>query len=252
MMDACVYECEHRVEQTHWWFVNRRKLFASEITRMGLAPDCKVLDIGTSTGTNLRMLQDMGLPNVTGLDSSEDAIRFCMEKGLGPVIHGSVTDMPFTDASFDLVLATDILEHLGAPTQGVREITRVLKPGGKALITVPAFQCLWGLQDEISKHKKRYTKHELLSLLQKNSSYLDINDCYYFNYILFLPIFFGRKIIRFLLKHNLTSIKSEGEVTSPILNTLLSPVFFFDIMTARRFKIPFGVSILAAVTRKSF
>jgi ubiquinone/menaquinone biosynthesis C-methylase UbiE len=91
------------------------------------------------------MLSDLGFKHVTGVDMSDDAIRFCAEKGLG-----HVEKLPFDNVSFDVVLATDIIEHVDDDNRALAEIARVLRPGGKVLITVPAFQALWGLQDEVA------------------------------------------------------------------------------------------------------
>src|SRR6185312_16718168 len=105
-MESTAYAIEAEVEATHWWFVERRRLFGRMIARMGLPSDARILDIGTSTGTNLRMLRDLGFTNFEGLDQSEDAIRWCADKGLGKVTAGDVCKLPFADESFDLVLAT--------------------------------------------------------------------------------------------------------------------------------------------------
>src|SRR6266480_4269479 len=142
-MDATAYALEAEAEATHWWFTGRRRLFAREIDKTGLSRTSRVLDVGTSTGANLRLLRDLGFRAVDGLDFSQDAIRYCREKGLGLVRLGDVCGMPFVNGSFDLVLATDIIEHVDDDLKALREIGRVLRPGGKVLITVPAFPILW-------------------------------------------------------------------------------------------------------------
>src|SRR5690348_11391025 len=146
-LDAAVYAVESEVEETHWWFVGRRRLFAAELARAGVARDARILDVGAGTGSTLRMLHDAGYTRTAGLDSSDDAVRFCAAKGLGPVQKGDILALPFPDASFDFVFATDILEHVDDDGRAAAEIARILVPGGKALITVPTFQRLWGLQD---------------------------------------------------------------------------------------------------------
>src|SRR3954468_5583076 len=123
-MDSAVYEAEATVEQTHWWFVGRRKLFARIIGKLSVEADEPVLDVGTSTGTNLRLLRELGFSDVTGLDMSEDAVRFCDEKGLGSVRLGDVTKMPFPDETFSLVLATDIIEHVDDDDVAISELRR--------------------------------------------------------------------------------------------------------------------------------
>ena len=238
-MEATVYAQEAVVEATHWWFVGRRELFAAEIARAGILNDARVLDIGTSTGTNLRMLRELGYRHVMGLDSSQDAIRFCEEKGLGPVQRGDVCAMPFEDESFDLVLATDIVEHVDDDIRAVQEIARVLAPGGTVLITVPAFESLWGLQDKVAQHKRRYTQKVLAKTIA--GATLQMTRCYYFNYLLFAPIWLARRLISLL---NIR-LESEAQVNTGVLNRILSLVFKLDIRTASKIHPPFGVSILA-------
>src|SRR5262249_17981683 len=108
-MRTPTYTVEAAVEETHWWFVGRRRLFGRELARAGLSVNARTLDVGTSTGSNLRLLRDCGFTRVTGLDLSAEAIRLCEAKGFGPVRQGSICAMPFPDGAFDLVLATDII-----------------------------------------------------------------------------------------------------------------------------------------------
>jgi SAM-dependent methyltransferase len=238
------YEVEAAVEETHWWFVGRRRLFGRELARAGVSRDAKILDVGTSTGSNLRLLRNLGFSRVTGLDLSLDAIRFCESKGLGQVQQGSVCEMPFPDETFDVVLATDIIEHVDDHRLAVAEISRVLVPGGKVLVTVPAFQALWGLQDEVAQHKRRYRLRPLRDLLQ--GAGLQPLDAFHFNYLLFVPIWCARQVIR-LARVNL---RSEGEVNTPTLNKILTGIFTLDVWTARAVRAPFGVSILVVAEKR--
>ena len=242
-MDASTYAVEAEVEANHWWFVARRRLFADLIARERFSADARVLDIGTSTGTNLRLLRELGFANRVGLDLSDDAIRWCAEKGLGKVEKGDVCNLPFGDAEFDLVLATDIIEHVDDDLRAITEIRRVLAPGGTAIISVPAFQSLWGLQDEVAHHKRRYLKGELLDLIGRGG--LACRESFYINYLLFIPIWAARQIIRVL---NI-EMASENQVNTPMLNRILTWIFTLDIATAKIIHPPFGVSIVAVTTR---
>ena len=242
-MDAATYAVEAVIEQNHWWFAVRRELFAREIRAIGLTPEARVLDIGTSTGTNLRMLRDLGFSRVSGLDSSEEAIRFCAAKGFGQVRQGDVRAMPFDAASFELVLATDIVEHVEDDATALAEIARVLAPGGIALITVPTFPSLWGLQDRVAHHKRRYRLGALLAAIRRAG--LEPQRRYYFNYLLFVPIWAARRVIDLLG----IELSSESEVNSPLLNAVLGVVFRFDALTAPLLHPPFGVSALVVARR---
>jgi len=244
-MERATYAAEAVAEQTHWWFVGRRVLFRRLIERFVGDKGARVLDVGTSTGTNLRMLVEMGYADVTGLDMSEDAIRFCAEKGLPPVRQGDITAMPFDHESFDLVLATDVVEHVDDDERAVSEIERVLVPGGHALFTVPAFPSLWGLQDEVSHHKRRYRRAGFRRLVERSG--LEVVDQFYFNYLLFAPIWLARRLLPLLAPQT----KSEADLNPPLVNALLLPLMRFDVATAPRLRPPFGVSYLVLARKRS-
>jgi len=242
-MERSVYAVDAAIEETHWWFSGRRRLFARELQRGGLTARACALDTGTSAGVNLRMLRELGFRNITGLDISEDAVAFCEGKGFGPVEQGDICAMPFADDSFDLVLATDVIEHVEDDEGALREIARVLRPGGALLLTVPAFELLWGPQDRVAQHKRRYRLKPLAE--QLTVAGLRVQRAYYFNYLLFLPTLLMRRTIdAFGL-----GWKNIGQANAPLLNGLLSAIFAWDILTAPLVKPPFGVSILVVAAK---
>ena len=242
-MEIATYAVEADAEATHWWFVGRRRLFARLIARQDLPLDAPVLDVGTSTGTNLRLLKELGFSNREGLDPSDEAIDWCARKGLGKVSKGDVCALPFRDHQFRLVLATDVIEHVDDDLRAIHEIRRVLAPGGTAIFTVPAFQSLWGLQDDRAQHKRRYLKKELLRLISQGG--LECTESFYFNYILFAPIWAARQVLKLFN----VRLDSENQVNTPLLNRVLTKVFLLDVATSRFIHPPFGVSI-AAVGRR--
>ncbi len=243
-MDIATYAAEAAVESDHWWFVGRRRLFADIIGKLGLPHGAEILDVGTSTGTNLRMLRDLGFHHVQGIDQSPEAVRFCSEKGLGQVQLGDVCALPFPDCRFDLILATDIIEHVDDDLGALRELHRVLKPGSSLLLTVPAFRLLWGLQDEVSHHRRRYRLSDLLPKLL--DAEFSVEKYYYFNYLLFLPILAGRRLVRLLR----IELASEAEINTRWLNRILTLIFQLDVTTAPWLRPPFGASALVVATRK--
>lgn len=242
-MDTSTYAVEAKVESTHWWFVGRRKLISKIITALNIPHDMPILDVGTGTGTNLRLLKDLRYTNVTGVDINETAIRFCLEKSLGKVKQGDICNLPFENNQFQLILATDIIEHVDNDLMALSEINRILLPGGIAIITVPAFQKLWGLQDKVSHHKRRYKVRQLKALVEKVGLY--ISKSFYFNYILFIPIWLARQIMHiFRIK-----LASENQINTPILNRILTHIFTFDVLSARWIRPPFGVSVMVVATK---
>jgi SAM-dependent methyltransferase len=237
-MDIGTYAVEAEVEANHWWFVGRRQLFSKIVRSLPLNQQADALDIGTSTGTNLRMLRELGFTRVVGLDNSDVAIRFCAEKSLGKVEKGDACKLPFADNRFNLILATDVIEHVDDDVGALREMLRVLAPGGHVLITVPAFMSLWGLQDDVAQHRRRYRMRGLLERVELAG--LKSRNAFYFNFLLFLPIWAARKIIRVLG----VKLESENQVNSYWINKILSAVMSLDISLSPALSPPFGVSAL--------
>ena len=189
------------------------------------------------------MLRDIGFTNVRGVDASDEAIRYCTAKGLGPVERGTILSVPVADGSQALVLATDVIEHVENDARALREIMRILAPDGFGLITVPTFPSLWGLQDRRAQHKRRYRLGPLLRQLR--SAGLTPSRAYYFNYLLFVPIWLARQVIRVLR----IELESENEVNSPTINRLLTAIFRLDCASAPIIHPPFGVSALVITKR---
>lgn len=230
------YKLQHSVESQHWWYICRREMLKRYILSFGLRSDAKVLDVGTSTGTNMRLFEEMDIFKGIGLDLSKDALMLCKSKGFMPLLQGNLLELPFEERSFDALLATDIYEHIEDDERAISECYRVLKPGAPILVAVPTFPVLWGLQDEVSHHCRRYV---LKSLVQKMQDVgFEIDHDYHYNYLLFLPIL----LARWVLKWTKPKIHSEAEVNTYWLNKILEVLFKWDIKTAKLLRPPFGVS----------
>lgn len=239
-MKLSTYYENPAVDAEHWWYVGRRKLFAQVIRDLALATsEVQVLDAGTSTGPNLGLLRDLGFQDIHAVDLSPTAVELCRRNGFAQVRLGDICKLPYDDESFDLALATDVLEHVDDDEAALRELFRVLKPGGTALITVPAFPSLWGISDIIGEHRRRY----LFKPLRRNlraAGFAEV-DMYHFNYLLFLPIFLVRQVTR-LFKN---VVSNENHLNFRLLNRWLTRLFGFDVATASRVRPPFGVSIMS-------
>src|SRR5437016_10746769 len=194
-MQAHTYAIMREVEDRHWWYVGRRRIIASWVESIcrELGPRRpRILDVGCGTGANLQMLANFGVAE--GVDVSTEALDFCRARGLSKVKHGAAEALPYEDASFDLVTGLDVVEHLDDDIAGLAEMRRVLRPGGRALLFVPAFMFLWGVQDDISHHRRRYTIPGLSERLGEAG--LKVERASYANITFFLPILFGRLLMR--------------------------------------------------------
>src|ERR1051325_1458610 len=162
------YSIMYEVEETHWWFVGRRRIigsFVEKICRELGQVRPRILDVGCGTGANLELLGEYG--DAEGVDVSPEALSFWRARGLANVRQGAAEKLPFADESFDLVTGLDVVEHLDDDVAGLKEMHRVLKPGGHPLLFVPAFMFLWGVQDDISNHRRRYTKQGLRRVVEQ-------------------------------------------------------------------------------------
>jgi SAM-dependent methyltransferase len=146
-------------EDRHWWFRGRRAVVEALLAHTALPAEPRILDAGCGTGGNLLRYSRLG--EATGVDPSREAVRFCRERGLDSVEQAGVEELPFADDSFDLIVATDVIEHVAAEQEALRELRRVALPGGALLLTVPAYMWLWSAEDEKLHHKRRYTRRRL-------------------------------------------------------------------------------------------
>ena len=244
-MKEHTYPIMFRVEQTHWWYTGRRKIleeFVEKICREVTDRRPRILDVGCGTGANLLMLSKYG--DAEGVDVSEDALAFCRERGLEKVRLGAGEELPYEDATFDLVTAFDVVEHMDDDLAGLREMRRVLRPGGRVLLFVPAFMFLWGVQDDVSNHRRRYRLPELRRVLEEAG--FEIERTTYANITFFLPILLVRKLMR------LTGIKTESEnnITVSSLNGPLGRLLGAESWFLKRMNLPFGVSGLCVARVK--
>ncbi len=245
-MQQHTYAIMDEVEGSHWWFVGRRAILASFLKQIihelkSTRQNIRILDVGCGTGANIEMLSAYG--DAEGVDVSDDALEFCRRKGL-KVQKGLAETLPYEDESFELTTALDVVEHLDDDIAGLKEMFRVTKHGGYSLIFVPAFMWLWGVQDDISNHRIRYTKKQIVDRL-KTAGY-EIERATYANWTFFAPILGGRTIMK------VTGIKPESEnnITINGLNGIFGKLFGAERFWLKNFNFPFGVSIVV-VARKA-
>jgi SAM-dependent methyltransferase len=245
-MQQHTYAIMDDVEGSHWWFVGRRAILESFLKTIvgnlrSEIQNLRILDVGCGTGANVEMLSKYG--EAEGVDVSDDALEFCRRKGL-KVQKGLAEKLPYDDESFDFTTALDVVEHLDDDIAGLKEMFRVTKRGGYSLIFVPAFMWLWGVQDDISNHRIRYTKKQIVDRLEKAGYTVERST--YANWTFFAPILGGRTLMK------ITGIKPESEnnVNISALNGLFGKLFAAERFWLQRFSFPFGVSIVV-VARKT-
>jgi SAM-dependent methyltransferase len=250
-MDTAAYDVIARVERTHWWYTARRRILHAVVTaELGgevatATPGDWALDLGCGTGANLEIVERCG--RVIGVDFSARALRYARTRGpveaYDALLRADAGRLPLPDGALAWAFALDIIEHLDDDARAAAELCRVLRPGGRLLVTVPAFPALWGAQDDASHHRRRYTRRALLAVLR--GAGFHIRRVTYFNSALFLPIYLARRAIRLFG----LPVASENTLHPGWANPLLERVFGAETHVVARHALPFGVSLLCVAER---
>lgn len=188
-------------------------------------------------GALIQYLQKKDFTNIFGLDVSEKAINLCKQKGIQNVFLMSGEKPEFGDRKFDIIIASDVLEHIKEDLRTLTDWHGLLKPEGKLIVFVPAFKFLWSVHDEVNHHYRRYSKSEFVNLLKKAG--FQIERVSYWNMFLFLPI----SLIRIGRKNlDKGSLRKEGYLkeTPAFFNQLLTALLRFENRMLQRFSFPLG------------
>ncbi len=241
-MDETLYSVFDATEDTHWWFVARRAIVLALLRPLLPPLRPRILDVGCGTGSTLKELQEMG--EASGADISEEAVAFCRRRGCRDVRRVPEAGLPFAEGEFDAVLSLDVLEHIADDRAALREYLRVARPGGVLLVTVPAYAWLWSVHDDLNRHRRRYLRAPLRSLLF--SAGWEVERLSYFCTFLFPPVAAVRLAFR-LLRRERPGL--EFKIPGQLVNRACRAVFSSEASWLRRADFPFGSSLLA-VCRK--
>lgn len=235
------YELQtHRAEDRHWWYRGRRDVIERVIADLKLPARARILDAGCGSGRNMIELARHG--TVSGVELSGPSVDVARARGAGEVIAGSVLDMPFDSDSFDLSVCLDVIEHLDDDVGALRELRRVLAPGGSLLVTVPAYQWLWSGHDEVNHHHRRYTRRSLQRVAEQ-AGWEQVRTTYFNSLLLPLAI-----LLRVLERFSRKTTESSLDLWVPPqpLNWLLErPLALEAALIGRGGRIPAGLSLLA-------
>jgi SAM-dependent methyltransferase len=225
-------------DERHWWYRGRRRILRATLDDLELSSSCRILDAGCGSGRTLDELADYG--DACGVDVSPEAVDATRARGHAAHL-GSVTDLPFADATFDLVTCLDVVEHTPDDRRTLTELRRVTRPGGTLLLTVPAHPMLWSAHDEANLHYRRYTRSSLIDAAVDAD--WEIDESTYFNAALLAPA----AVVR-LARRGAPKGRSELSLTPPALDRVLEwPSLAEAALLRRGVRVPFGLSLLAVV-----
>ena len=242
------YEAKyHQLEEQHWWFASRRDAVYDLLQSLELPPTAAILEIGCSGGPLMQRLQAAGYSDITGIDVSAPAIELAHARGVAnaSLMDGAALD--FADARFDVVIASDVLEHIEDEGRALREWTRVLKPGGQLLVFVPAHAYLWSTHDVVNHHFRRYSRQGLVAALSRAG--LRTQRSSFWNAAMYFPTA-ALRLGRRLLTDPAAAGKKPGStgdllhVAGPI-NKLLLQWVKAENWLLRHVNLPLGVSVFA-------
>ena len=240
-MDQAAYHHMAENEQSHWWFVARRRFIAHQLDKLK-RPALKILEVGCGTGGNIDMLRGYGDLSVMELDPY--AIKIAENRHDIKVVNGSLPDNhPFNPESFDLIVLFDVLEHIEADVEALQELKGLLKPGGRILLTVPAYQSLWSEHDKIHHHHRRYSRDSLRDVVE-NSGFEVSRMSNFFIFI--LPLALIRKFMGSVLKIRQTL---EGQPPT-LINNILKHASILETKISFGKGWPAGLSIYCELVPK--
>jgi len=236
-MEPDAYRLMSSHEDHHWWFVGRRAVISAMLERIPKPSGGTVLEAGCGTGGNLYLLSQRGL--VSAFEPHDEARDLAMAKYPNGTIHDGELPfrIPFEPATFDLVVALDVLEHVEEDAAALQALVAMARPGGRVLVTVPAIQGLWGSHDRRLHHVRRYDVARLRRICE--SSGASIEFLTYFNAVL-APIAIAYRLGERVSGRNL----GNQERTPPaIINRVLARAFSVERHVVRWRRIPFGLSL---------
>jgi SAM-dependent methyltransferase len=234
------YELQtHRAEDRHWWYRGRRRVLECVLCGVELPARARILDAGCGSGRNMIELGRHG--TVTGVELSPTSAELARARNAGDVLIGSVLEMPFPDDSFDLAVSLDVIEHLQDDLTALRELRRVVAPGGALLVTVPAYQWLWSGHDEMNHHRRRYTRRTLHEVAER-AGWRPVRTTY-FNSLL-LPIAVVLRVLDRLSRKTTESSLDLWVPPEPFNWLLERPLEIEAHVIARGGRIPAGLSLL--------
>lgn len=223
-------------EKTYWWHVAKRRLIHAAMKKVEFSSSDKIFDAGCGTGA---MLEELGekSPFCFGADVSSRAIDFCQKKGLKNVKKINFEKrLPYPNGYFKIITCLDVLEHVSLDEQLLREFYRILAPGGRLYLTVPAYDFFWTYWDKILGHKRRYRRSFLIKLLA--SSGFGVKRASYF-YSFLVPVVLIFRLVK-SVTHNR---QSDFVQIHPILNNILLGLCQLERRVLFCLPIPLGLSI---------
>jgi SAM-dependent methyltransferase len=202
----------------------------------------RILDCGCGTGSNLEMLGPYG--RAVGFDLTAIGVRFARGHG-HDVAQASIDAIPFQSGTFDLVTSFDVFQCLPEPVEhaAIREIARVLKPGGWVLLHVAALEILHGRHSVLSEEVRRYTPSRLRAIVEHGGFQIERLT---FDHMSLLPMMLPVRVWHRMTAEGGKVEAGEGEITVPVapVNAALTALVSLEALALRAVNMPIGSSLM--------
>tara|TARA_B100000686_G_C16564399_1_gene849520 strand:+ start:135 stop:869 length:735 start_codon:yes stop_codon:yes gene_type:complete len=236
-MDPKIYKLHRENEKEHWWYKGRREIISSTINKfVEKKNNIKILDFGAGSGTNTMMLSNYG--EVYVYEKDKETHQY-LKKKFEKISNIFVLDEITNNIFFDLIIASDVIEHINDDSKIIEFLSSILKNDGNILITVPAYNFLYTERDKVLGHFRRYNKKLLIEKTKKYFKTLKISYYNFFLFFLSLVLFIFIKLF-----------KAKSLITSPentpnfFVNNMLFRIFSFEKYFLKHLNFPFGASIV--------
>lgn len=233
-------ELTGRAEATHFWFRGFRRFVSPLLERLTTGRrDLRLVDCGCGTGNNIRLLKPYG--RAVGFDVTRGGSAAAQQAGW-PVARADITRIPFASDTFDVATSFDVLQCIEADELAVREMARVIKPGGVVVLTVAALEFLRGDHSESWQEVRRYTPASARRLLEQAGLRPErVSFMFASMFPLMLVVRAGQRMLR-----PFRGLRHDTDIAVPVapVNALLTAVVSVEASLARRVPMPIGSSLL--------
>jgi SAM-dependent methyltransferase len=244
-LEAHEYDVMARVEETHPWFVNRRRLVRGLVHRFARHIERpRVLDAGSGTGVNLADYMQAG--DAVGVELDRAAAAISVRRGCRRVAVGDLCRLPFRDASFDLVISTDVIEHIDDDVAALAEMRRVLAPDGRIVVTTPAYSWAYSSHDRILHHVRRYDCRRLYSAFDRAG--LRVVHASRYNILLAFPLALARWLADRLSRRAVNG-SDVGRPVPRLARPALDLLWRWEAAIAQHFNPRVGLTHVAVLAR---
>jgi ubiquinone/menaquinone biosynthesis C-methylase UbiE len=233
-------------EARHFWYSGFRRFVTPAIEAVTAGrPGLRLIDCGCGTGANMRLLAPYG--RVWGFDLTEWGAQHARATAGRPVVRADITRIPFASATFDVATSFDVLQMVEADGQALREMARIVRPGGAVVLTLAALDFLRGDHAISWNEVRRYTParaRRLLGLAGLRAERVR------FLFASVFPVIAAARLTQRVLRP-FRGVRDDLDMSVPAapINAALTALVTAEAALARRIRMPIGSSLLV-VARK--